>query len=326
MTMKCFVLGSGGMMPMPTRRLTSVGLRLEGSVYLLDCGEGTQIPYKELHLGQRALALVAITHLHADHVLGLPGMLMLRAQMPDPGPLIVLGPPGLTRFIDNVRHDLAIYINYEIKVREWQRGANPEAFRDEQLRVIWAPLDHTVLCLGYRVEEHDRPGRFDAARAEALKVPRGPLWGALQQGRTVETPTGARVEPAQVLGPPRRGRHVAFITDTAPAPSMERLLWQADLAFVEGMFLAEHAEEARSKKHLTVHQATQAASAAGAEELVLVHLSPRYLETGHIERFEEEAREAHPRARVARDGEVITVPSTDLPPRVDTLSGEGGAE
>lgn len=315
MTMQCFVLGSGGMMPMPTRRLTSVALRLEGSVYLLDCGEGTQIPYKELHLGQRALALVAITHLHADHVLGLPGMLMLRAQMPDPGPLVVLGPPGLQRFIDDVRRDLAIYINYTIEVREWRPDASLEAYQDEQLRVLWAPLDHTVLCLGYRIEEHDRPGRFDPERAKALNVPCGPLWGALQQGRDVETPAGLKVQPAEVLGPSRRGRHVAFITDTAPAPSMPRLLQEADLAFVEGMFLAEHTAEASSKKHLLVSQAAAAAAAAAVDQLVLVHLSPRYLEAGYVARFNEEAGAEHPRARVARDGELIEVKSSDQPPR-----------
>ena len=292
-------------MPMPRRRLTSVALRHEGEVYLFDCGEGTQVPYKELHLGQRALRLVAITHLHADHVLGLPGMLMLRAQMPDPAPLTILGPPGLETFIANVRRDLSMYINYPIQVKAWEQGGGELAYEDEHVRVTWRKLNHSVLCLGYRVEQHQRPGRFDAQKAQDLAVPQGPLWGKLQQGETVETQDGSEVRPDQVLGPARRGLRVAFVTDTAPCPGMEALLQGADLAFVEGMFLSEHAAEGAQKKHLTVEQAAQAASEAGAREVVLVHLSPRYVE-GDLPRVAEEAGRHHDNVVVGTDGLAFT--------------------
>ncbi len=299
--MDCFVLGSGGMMPMPKRRLTSVALRDEGDVYLFDCGEGTQVPYKELHLGQRALKLVAITHLHADHCLGLPGMLMLRAQMPDPPPLTVLGPPGLETFINHVRADLAMYINYEIRVVQWEEGRSEVAYEDEQVRLLWRRLNHSVLCLGYRLEQHVRPGRFDPTRADALGVPKGPLWGQLQQGEVVQTPCGQSVRPEQVLGPARRGLRAAFITDTAPCPGLESLLQDADIAFLEGMFLSEHAQEGAKKKHLTVEQAAATATRTGVEEVVLVHLSPRYVE-GDLPRVAEEAARHHPKVRVGKDG------------------------
>lgn len=304
--MQCFVLGSGGMMPMPKRRLTAVAARTAGQIYLFDCGEGTQIPYKELHLGQRALTLIAVTHLHADHCLGLPGMLMLRAQMPDPEPLTLIGPPGLGRFVDHVREDLALYINYEIRVLEWSPGGDGIAYQDENVRVLWAPLDHTVLCLGYRIEEHDRPGRFDPEAARQLGVPEGPLWGALQRGETIEAPQGAQVRPEQVLGPARRGVHLAYITDTAPTASMEPLLEQVDLAFVEAMFLAEHEAEAERKRHMTAAQAGLAAERARVAELVLVHLSPRY-EAHQEQQFIEQARAHHRRVRVAQDSEMIEV-------------------
>jgi len=303
--MDCFVLGSGGMMPMPRRRLTSVALRHEGEVYLFDCGEGTQVPYKELHLGQRALRLMAITHLHADHVLGLPGMLMLRAQMPEPAPLTILGPPGLETFISNVRRDLAMYINYPIQVKAWEAGGDEVAYEDEHVRVLWRKLNHSVLCLGYRVEQHQRPGRFDPQKALDLEVPKGPLWGNLQRGEEVETPGGEVVRPDQVLGPARRGLHVAFVTDTAPCPGLDSQLQGVDLAFVEGMFLSEHAEEGAQKKHLTVEQAAQAASRAGAREMVLVHLSPRYVESD-LERVAEEAGRHHGNVVVGRDGMAFT--------------------
>ena len=292
-------------MPMPRRRLTSVALRHEGEVYLFDCGEGTQVPYKELHLGQRALRLVAITHLHADHVLGLPGMLMLRSQMPDPAPLTLLGPPGLETFITNVRRDLAMYINYEIKVVAWEPGKGEVAYEDEHVQVSWRKLNHSVLCLGYRLEQHQRPGRFDPDVALDLGVPRGPLWGQLQQGKEVEVPDGTVVRPEQVMGPSRRGLRVAFVTDTAPCPGMEVLLQGADVAFVEGMFLSEHAEEGVQKKHLTVEQAAAMAHQAGVGEMVLVHLSPRYVEKD-LKRVAEEAGRHHPNAVVGTDGLTFT--------------------
>jgi ribonuclease Z len=317
--MEAFVLGSGGMMPMPRRRLTAVALRLGGWVYLFDCGEGTQVPYKEAHLGQRGLRLCAITHLHADHCLGLPGMLMLRAQMPDPEPLTLVGPPGLARFVRDVRRDLALYINYEIRIEEHagqsgvgRRGAPTGgelelAYEDEQLRLFWQPVAHSCFCLGYRLEERDRPGRFDPAAADALGIPFGPLRGQLQRGETVVTPSGATVQPGQVLGPQRRGRHLAFITDTGLAPSLPTLLRDTDLAFLEGMFLSEHLQEALEKKHLTVEQAATAAREAGVKRLMLVHLSPRY-DAADVGRLQEEASRHHPAARVARDGEQLALP------------------
>jgi ribonuclease Z len=298
------------MMPMPGRRLASVAVRHEGQVYLFDCGEGTQVPYKEHHVGLRALRVVLVTHLHADHCLGLPGLLMLRAQMPNPGPLKVVGPPGLERFVEHVRRDLSMYINYELVFHEWSDSAHEEAHRDELVRVLWRPLDHTTFCLGYRLEEHDRPGRFDADAAEQRGVPRGPLWGALQRGEKVVTPAGGEVTPEQVLGPPRRGRRVAFVTDTCETPAIAALCAEVDLAFVESMFLEEHVDEARAKKHMTAAQAARAAAAARAARLVLTHLSPRY-EARDLERFSAEARPHHAVVQVARDGELIALPLPD---------------
>jgi ribonuclease Z len=307
--MECFILGSGGMMPMPRRRLTSVALRTGGWVYLLDCGEGTQVPYKALHVGQRGLRLVAVTHLHADHCLGLPGMLMLRAQMPDPGPLVVVGPPGLGRFIQHVREDLALYINYPIEVRE-RTGGPGVVYEDEGVRLYARPVEHSVLCLGYRLEERERPGKFDIERADRLGVPNGPLRGRLQRGEAITTPEGVRVDPSQVMGPPRRGRHVAFITDTAPCQNLQPLLEGTDLAFLESMFLPEHRDEAEAKRHLTADQAASAAARAKVAELILVHVSPRY-EENDLALMAEEASRHHPRARVAKEGERVLVALPD---------------
>jgi len=308
--MECFVLGIGGMMPMPHRRLSSVAVRTGGAVYLFDCGEGTQVPYKELHLGLRPLRVVIISHLHADHVLGLPGMLMLRAQMPDAGPLTLVGPPGLGRFVRNVRADLKMHVRYPIDVIEWSADADAVAYRDEHVQLLWQPLSHSVLCLGYRLEEHQRPGRFDPQAARELGVPSGRLFGQLQSGETVTTPDGETVRPEQVLGPARRGRHMAYATDTVVTPSMQPLLRAVDVAFVESMFLPEHAADAADKKHMTAEQAAQAACEAAVNRLVLLHISPRY-ENRDLKRFKETARAIHPRSEVAREGQLIEVPLPD---------------
>ena len=304
--MECFVLGTGGMMPMPYRRLSSVAIRTQGLIYLFDCGEGTQVPYKEKHLGLRNLNLIAISHLHADHVLGLPGMLMLRAQMPDPGPLTIVGPPGLGRFVRHVRSDLRMHVQYPVQIIEWQEGGDELAYRDDQIKLFWHPLAHSVLCLGYRLEEHDRPGRFDPDAARRLGVPHGPLYGQLQSGKSVTTPDGREVLPSQVLGPTRRGRHVAFVTDTSVTPSIGQLMHRVDVGFVEAMFLPEHLEDARQKRHMTVEQSVTAAQQAGAERVVLLHISPRY-EKREIRRYNELAQAIHPNARVGKEGQVIKV-------------------
>jgi ribonuclease Z len=211
--------------------------------------------------------------------------------------------------VRDVRRDLGLYINYRIQIREWRGPASDQqlAYRDEQLELHWQPLDHSVLCLGYRLQEHARPGRFDPQAAEALGVPFGPLRGELQRGRDVVTPEGRSVRPEQVLGPPRRGRRLAFATDTALTPALSSLLREADLAFLEGMFLAEHAEEAAAKKHLTVEQAASVAARAKVARLVLTHLSPRY-DASELAQLQAEASRHHPAARIARDGELYTVP------------------
>jgi ribonuclease Z len=305
--MECFLLGTGGMMPMPGRFLTSLVARVAGELYLFDAGEGCQIPYKKLHLGLRNLGLIAISHLHADHVLGLPGILMLRAQVPDPLPLTVLGPPGLRRFVNNIRRDLAIYINYRIEIHEWSDNGSPIAYENDQLQIHWYPLEHSVVCLGYRLVEHDRPGKFDVEAAMALGIRPGPDFGRLQNGETIELLDGRKISPSHVMGPIRRGRRIAFATDTAFTTRLQPLLRDVDLAFVESMFLEEHEAEAATKMHMTATQAARAARLACAQRLVLMHFSPRY-EARDVVRFAEEARREYPEVVAARDLQVFEIP------------------
>lgn len=315
--MECILLGIGGMMPMPGRPLTALAVRTGGAAYLLDCGEGTQVPYKAYHVGMRPLRLVALTHLHADHCLGLPGLLMLRSQMEDPEPLTIVGPRGIRRFTRNVIRDLACRITFEIAYTEIDPQVSPAkkeplpvVYEDELVRLFYLPLRHTTFCVGYRLEEHQRPGRFDPAKAAALGLPPGPAYGRLQAGVAVESPDGTPVRPDQVLGPPRRGRHLAFVTDTAPCKNIYRLLDQVDLAFIEGMFLPDHADEARQKKHLTVDDSARIASRAGASRAILVHLSPRY-DASQIPQVNAAAATVSKTTRLGKEGERFSIKLPD---------------
>ena len=165
-------------MPMPYRFLTSLAVRHQGQLYLFDAGEGCQITLKKAKLGIKSLRVVAVSHLHGDHCLGLPGLLMMRAQVPDPGPLIILGPPGVERLVSNLHELLQFFINYPISFVEWQETCPETAYEDELVRIRWCPVRHTTLCLGYRLEEHPRPGKFRPESAEAPASPRGspPAW------------------------------------------------------------------------------------------------------------------------------------------------------
>ena len=185
--LECILIGTGGMMPMSYRMLTSLAVRLNGQLYLFDAGEGTQINWKRARLGMRGLKLIAVTHLHADHCLGIPGMIMLRAQMENPDPLTILGPPGTREFISQSQRTLEYHVNFPIHIIEWASDNSGLAYQDGQARIVWQPVKHTRFCLGYRFEELDRPGKFDSARAQALGVPMGPLWGKLQKGESVNT-------------------------------------------------------------------------------------------------------------------------------------------
>lgn len=292
---------------MPYRSLASVAVRLEGQLYLFDAGEGCQINLKKTKLGIKPLRVLAVSHLHGDHCLGVPGLLMMRAQVPDPGPLTLLGPPGIQRFVEGLREVLGFYVNYPISFCEWNEGSSEVAYEDEQVRILWGPLKHTTLCLGYRLEEHPRPGKFNPARAKMLGIPSGPLWGLLQRGETVKLENGVTVSPNEVLGPPRPGRRVCYAVDTQPNKTLYRLCQDVDLAFLDGMFLPEHQEEADAKGHMSVDDAARVASRAGVLHAVLIHISPRYTEED-MERFVEAARKRFERVEIGADLQSFTIP------------------
>ena len=308
MNLEAFILGCGGMMPLPNRHLTSVLLRREGELFLFDCGEGTQVSLRRLNLRWKKISVIFISHTHADHVTGLPGLLMLSSQVDRDDPLYIIGPPRITEFIEASRRVLDMYINYEIVIREITEAG--VVYEGEGFHVRAFPLRHTKPCYGYVLEEDKRPGEFHPEKAEALGVKRGPLWAELQSGKTVKAEDGSDVSPDQVLGRTRTGRKFSFVTDTLAFPEIAREASISDLFICEGMFEKALEESAREKKHMTSEQAARIALEAKVKKLALIHYSPRYAEP-ELKQVIKEAEAVFPNTVLTRDRMVLPIEYVD---------------
>lgn len=310
--MEAFILGSGGTMPLPNRHLTSVLLRREGEVFLFDVGEGTQVSLRALNLKWKKISAILISHTHADHVTGLPGMLMLSSQVDREDPLYIIGPPRIAEYIEANRRALEMYINYEICVQEIEDPQAPqEVYRGNGFSIRSFPAKHSRTCVGYSVVEDPRPGVFFPEQAGAAGVPRGPLWSQLQAGEPVVLEDGTVVEPEAVLGPQRRGRKFTYVTDTLPIDSLVPEIADSDLLISEGMFTEEHRESAQKKKHMTAGDAAElAVRAGGIKRMGLIHYSPRFTNR-QLKELLKEARAKFPETFLTKDQMEIDIPYRD---------------
>ena len=306
--MEAFVLGCGGMMPLPYRHLTSVLLRRDGDLFLFDGGEGTQVSLRRLNLKWKKISAIFVSHTHADHVTGLPGILMLSAQVDRKEPLFIYGPPKIAEYIETSRKVLDMYINYPIVVKEI--SAPCVVHRGDGFSIRCFPLDHTKTCVGYTLEEEDRPGIFNPEKAAELGVPVGPLWGKLQKGLDVETESGKIVHPDEVLGKPRKGRKFSFVTDTLYKESIAPDVANSDLLICEGMFEDELIDQAKEKKHMTASQAAAIARDSNSKRMAMIHFSPRYTDKD-LEKLLAEARKIYPGAELSRDRAHYEIPYED---------------
>ena len=308
MNMEAFVLGCGGMMPLPYRHLTSVLLRRDGDLFLFDGGEGTQVSLRRLNLKWKKINAIFVSHTHADHVTGLPGILMLSAQVDRSEPLYIFGPPKIAEYIESSRKVLDMYINYPIVVKEI--AAPCVVYEGDGFKVRAFPLDHTKVCVGYTLEEEDRPGEFNPDEAMKLNVERGPLWGKLQHGEPVINSDGQEVRPEQVVGKSRKGRKFSFVTDTQYLPSISGEVKDSDLLICEGMFADDCEDQAREKKHMTSRQAATIARDSASRRMAIIHYSPRYNDKD-LDILLRQAREVYPETELTRDRMHIEIPYVD---------------
>lgn len=289
------LLGTGGTQPLVNRWLTSLMVRYQGHAVLIDCGEGTQIAAQKAGLSLKPVDKILLTHLHADHVSGLPGLLLTMGNMGRTEELSIIGPVGAERVVHSLRC-IAPSLPFAIRVSELETEEELMYFRDCDIRAF--AVQHGVPCYGYSFTL-PRAGRFDAARAREQGIPL-PLWSRLQRGETVEQ-EGRVYTPDMVLGPPRRGLKLTYCTDTRPLPSIAAAAANSDLFICEGMYGEdEMLPKARENRHMLFSEAARlAAEAGGVRELWLTHYSPSL---PNPKAFREAARAIFPNTQTPRDG------------------------
>ena len=263
------LLGTGGMMPLPYRWLTSMMARYNGSSILIDCGEGTQIALKEKGWSPNPIDVMCFTHFHADHISGLPGMLLAMGNSDRTDPLTILGPKGVTQVVESLRiiaRELPFEINY-IEISGKNQTFEMDGYRINAFRV-----NHNVLCYGYSIEV-DRAGKFDPEKAKKNNIEMK-YWSRLQKGETIEA-DGRILTQDMILGPARKGLKVTYCTDTRPCENIVENAKNSDLFICEGMYgEPDKLDKAKEHKHMTFYEAAHIAKDAKVKELWLTHYSP----------------------------------------------------
>ena len=287
------LLGSGGMMPLPYRWLTSLMTRFNGSSLLIDCGEGTQIAIKEKGWSFKPIDVIYFTRYHGDHISGLPGLLLTMGNADRKEPLTLIGPKGLERVVSALRV-IAPELPFPIIYKEIE-GAE-QTFELNGYRLKAFRVNHNVLCYGYTMEI-DRAGKFDVERAKEQEIPQK-YWKHLQKGETIETENGI-LTPDMVLGPPRKGLKLTYTTDTRPTNSIRENAKDSDLFICEGMYgEKEKAAKAVEYKHMTFYEAAHLAKDAQVKEMWLTHYSPSLTRP---EEYMDEVRRIFPEAKAGKD-------------------------
>ena len=307
--MELTFLGTGSAMPTRQRNVTSVALRLpdRGDLWLFDCGEATQHRLLVTPLRPPQIRRIFVTHLHGDHLYGLPGLLTTMSMLGVETPVDVHGPRGLREFLDAALGVSQSWCTFPLRVHELAPG---DAVADGDLTVRWLPLEHTIESFGFRVEERARSGRFDVERAAALGVPAGRAYGVLKAGGEVTLADGRVVSGDQLTAPPVPGRVLAILADTRPCAHGVELAAGADLLVHEATFAEARREMAAARGHSTAAGAADVARRAGARRLVLTHFSARYQQAGHhgVDELVAEARAVFPATDAAHDLLTVAVP------------------
>lgn len=299
--MELTFLGTSAGVPTRTRNMTSIVLNLQqptaAEMWLFDCGEGTQHQFLNTPFHPGKLNKIFITHLHGDHLFGLPGLLCSRSMQGNSLPLTLYGPTGLKEFVETALRLSGSWTDYPLTIVEVGPGL---VFDEGGYRVSAFALDHPVECYGYRIEEHARPGTLDAARLVADGVQPGPLFQRLKQGETVELEDGRLIDGSQYLGPATPGKKLAIFGDTAPCDAALDLARDVDLMVHETTLEQAMAEKANSRGHSSSQQAAALARDAGVRMFIATHFSSRYDAEG-CQRLLTECRELFPRTLLAED-------------------------
>ncbi len=300
--MQITFLGTSSGVPTRSRNVSSVALRLpqRAEVWLLDCGESTQHQLLRSDVRISQINKIFVTHLHGDHIFGLPGLLATCSMAGNVQQMELFGPPGLKSYVDACLKYSETKLAYPLKIHRVEPGT---VWEDPEYIVTCAPLTHRVAAFGYRLEQKLRPGRFDIERATALGIPSGPLYGQLKRGETVRLADGTVLDGREFCGDPKPGTKVAYCTDTIYCDNAVTLAQDADVLIHEATFAHQDAEMAYQRLHSTSTMAAQVALQANVKNLIMTHFSPRYAPGNNLqlEDLLKEAQMIFANTRLAHD-------------------------
>ncbi len=311
--MKITFLGTSSGAPSRHRNVSAIGLQLvqQGKLWLFDCGEGTQHQVLRSPLRLSQLERIFITHLHGDHLFGLPGLLASRSlSAGSTTPVTIYGPAGLNEYLRVVFDRSQTRPGYPIRVETLRPG---KVWEDSQFEVVCAPTAHRIESYGFAVQEKTQTGHFDVEQAVALGIPPGPVFGQLKRGETVTLEDGRTIDGQTLVGPPIPGRKLVYVGDTGPSPNAMSLAQDADVLIHEATYLLADAELATRGAHSTSTLAAQVAKQANVRALLLTHISPRYdMDTGSgLQELLAEAQAIFPNTFLARDFWTFDIPRRD---------------
>ena len=294
-------LGTSGSWPTVQRNVSSLALKRGSEIILFDCGEGTQRQFQKSNLSYMQISKIFITHFHGDHFLGLPGLIQTMQLNERDKPLHIYGPKGMNHLTQQLLNLGYFRPSYDIVSHELADGQTI-AFDDYDIHVM--EVTHNVPAFAYCLEEHQRPGLFHKAKALELGIPEGPLFSKLQHGHSITLANKKKITPKMVLGPARKGRKIVISGDTTPCRELIAFSKDADVLVHEATFDSELEDIAKDYGHTTAAQAAAIAKKAGVEQLFLVHISPRYLDSRVLEK---DARSVFPHSFVPKDFQEVEI-------------------
>jgi ribonuclease Z len=303
MSLEVIFLGTAAGVPTARRSLPAILIRREGEQLMFDCGEGVQRQMTIAGGNLNRKMKVLITHMHGDHVLGLPGMLQTMALLSREKKLDVYGPHGVKSFIEEIRETVQFVLTFPVEIQEIQEAGIIYEEEEYLVEAIWA--NHVIPSLAYALVEKPRPGKFYPKKAKALGVPEGPNWSRLQHAHAVKLPNGRVIEPEDVTGPCRPGRKIVYTGDTRPFKELAEFAAYADLLIHDATLDDRLIERAEEDGHSTPQQAAQDAKKAKAKQLILTHISARYKDTRTLLR---QARKIFKNTQAANDFMKIEIP------------------